>query len=317
MYFMDANRGRADWSNRVFRTGKFNLPLKKDRRGNYKLKPGWRIMVNMTSDTFLDEAQPWMDEFWAIIRKRPDLIFWILTKRPENIPHMLPPDWGTGYPNVCLNITAENQEMLDRRWRLFRNVPAEHKGLCCAPLLGPVDLEPVLRSGQIECVSAGGENYENPRPCRFEWFRDMAIQCRTFGVRFCMYESGTWIERDGMMECWPLKADQGAVSYFSGLSYKGVEPVYDLRDPKTGDALDPADLPPKLYNLKHCAFCANRMLCNGCLSCGKCGSVLLGDLNALWLHEDKILKYGPAPAAAFSGKPGCPAAVGQAELYDT
>lgn len=313
MYFMDRKRGRAEWSDQVFRTAKFDLPLKKDRKGNYKLRPGWRVMVNMTSDTFLDEARPWMDEFWAIVRKRTDLIFWLLTKRPENIPSMLPKDWGTGYPNVCLNVTVENQEMFDRRWRIFRNIPAEHKGLCCAPLLGSLYVAPALRSGQVECVSAGGENYEGPRPCMYEWFRDLAIQCRSYGTRFCMYECGSLYIRNGRVELWPLKSDQSAVSYFARLSYKGTEPKYVLKDPKTGADVVP---PEKRYNVNHCAFCANRMLCNGCLDCGKCGKTSLTDLAGLWAYEDAVMAKGPVPAAAYSGTPTCPAGVGDVSVLD-
>lgn len=311
MYFMDAKRGRSEWSGQVFRTGKFKLPLKKDRQGGYKLKPGWRVMVNMTSDTFLDEARPWMDEFWSIVRGRPDLIFWLLTKRPENMLTMLPPDWGTGYPNVCLNVTAENQEAFDKRWRAFRLVPAEHMGICCAPLLGPIDLGPALRSGRIESVSAGGENYGDPRPCRLSWFRTLSDQCKRADVQFCMYESGTFLERDGTMECWPLKSDQAAVAYFAGLQHKGKPVRYDLRDPETGAPVPALD---KKYNLDHCAFCANRMLCNGCLSCGKCGKVRLADLDGLWAHEDALMASAP-PAAAWSGRPGCVAGIGLADEY--
>lgn len=310
MYFMDAKRGRAEWSDQVFRTAKFDLPLRKDKQKNYKLKPGWRVMVNMTSDTFLDEARPWMDEFWSIIRKRPDLIFWILTKRPENIISMLPADWDTGYLNVCLNITAENQEMFDRRWKLFRMIPAQHKGICCVPLLGPVDVTSALVSGQVECVSAGGENYENPRPCRYEWFRDLALQCQAHGTRFNWYESGTVYIRDGRVELWPMKADQGAVAYFTNLSRAGTEPVYELRDPETGDPVVPAE---KRYNIHHCAFCANRLACNGCLNCGKCGPVSLTDKQGLLAHEAMIVNSGRAPAAAWTGQPCCPGVVGTVE----
>ena len=44
----------------------------------------------MTSDFFLEEADAWRDEVWDIIRQRPDVRFWILTKRADRIADHLP-----------------------------------------------------------------------------------------------------------------------------------------------------------------------------------------------------------------------------------
>jgi len=54
----------------------------------------------MTSDFFLEEADEWRKEVWEIIKKRPDLKFWLQTKRAERVEECLPKDWGNGYPNV-------------------------------------------------------------------------------------------------------------------------------------------------------------------------------------------------------------------------
>lgn len=55
------------------------------------------------------------DEAWSIIRSTPNLIYQILTKRPENMPDRMPEDWGEGYPNVWLGVSLENQNYL---WRV-------------------------------------------------------------------------------------------------------------------------------------------------------------------------------------------------------
>lgn len=293
MYAMDAYRGRPEWSGQVFRTGKFKLPLKKNRDKTFKIQPGQRIRVNMTSDTFIEEAEPWLPEFWDIIRARPDVIFWILTKRPERILRSLPPDWGDGYHNVSLNITAENQEAFSERWPVFADVPARHKGICCAPLLGVIDMEDALGSGQIEEVLAGGENYENPRYCDFEWVKYLAEQCRYFKTNFCWYESGTRFWYGGRMHVYPKKADQAAIAYFSNVNQKYYDPTYRMFDPKDGHLLEPGELysSRKYYNADHCTFCANRMLCNGCLSCGDCcGPILPVNLKDLWKIENHLIK---------------------------
>ena len=41
-----------------------------------------------------------------------DVIFLLLTKRPERIPECLPADWGAGWDNIFLNVTVENQKKL-------------------------------------------------------------------------------------------------------------------------------------------------------------------------------------------------------------
>ena len=58
---------------------------KRDLKGNFKVPPGYWVRVNMTSDTFLEEADPWREEMWRIIRYRSDVKFYILTKRALRI----------------------------------------------------------------------------------------------------------------------------------------------------------------------------------------------------------------------------------------
>jgi protein gp37 len=80
------------------------------------------------------------DRLWQLILATPGLDWLLLTKRPQNISKMLPPDWGNGYPNVWLGTTVENQEEADRRIPHLLAVPAAVRFLSCEPLLGPVDL---------------------------------------------------------------------------------------------------------------------------------------------------------------------------------
>ena len=82
----------------------------------------------------------WRADLWPLIRATPALTWQLLTKRPQNIAKMLPPDWGTGYANVWLGTTAENQDEADRRVPHLLAVPAKVRFLSCEPLLGPLDL---------------------------------------------------------------------------------------------------------------------------------------------------------------------------------
>ena len=70
---------------KIYKTQSFYYPLEKDRYGEYKIKSGEVIRICMNSDFFLEEADPWRDEVWKIIKQRSDVIFYILTKRAHRI----------------------------------------------------------------------------------------------------------------------------------------------------------------------------------------------------------------------------------------
>ena len=103
---------------RIYRTKNgFRYPLSKDRKGKYKVKSGEMIRVCMTSDFFLEEADPWRNEAWSVMRERKDVKFFLLTKRPERVSSCLPYDWGEGWENVFFNVTCENQRRQMRESR--------------------------------------------------------------------------------------------------------------------------------------------------------------------------------------------------------
>jgi len=284
MYALDAKRGIED-SDTVKRTNNFDYPLKKNRQKEYKIEPGERIRVNMTSDTFIEEADEWRDEMWDIIKQRPDVVFWLLTKRPERILGHLPSDWGNGYENVMLNITCENQMMFNQRWPIFKTVPAKHKGLCLAPLIGPVDIEPALNSGQMDEIVCGGENYDNPRVCHYDWVKHLADECRLHRTNFCFYETGTNFIYDNKQYFLPKKADQSFYAYMLNLN----QVYYPLRFKLHMPDGSPIPVREKMYNQNHCAFCSNRIVCNGCSNCGNCGETKMVTMSELLEYEKIIL----------------------------
>lgn len=269
MYTLDKMRG-VNGSNVCHKTGKFKYPLMKHRSGEYKIKSGERIRVNMTSDTFLADADEWRDEMWSIIKQRPDVIFWILTKRPERIKDHLPDDWCDGYDNVSLNITCENQEMFGKRIDYLLDVPSKHKGLCLAPLLSDIDISKALASGQIDEVAVGGENYDNPRYCKYDWVVHIAETCRQYRTNFCWYETGTHLVINDIYQFATYnKHEQMVAPFFAGLNQKYYDIDYILRDSE-GNILDKSNLREKRFNLNHCLFCSNQQMCNGCSVCGDC-----------------------------------------------
>ena len=69
MYFLDRMRG-IDTS-KVSRNANFDMPLKRGRDGRFKVAPGMELLVGLSTDFFVEEADAWRDEAWAVIRKRP------------------------------------------------------------------------------------------------------------------------------------------------------------------------------------------------------------------------------------------------------
>ena len=270
MYFLDKQRGVVKPSNEVFRTRNFDYPLAKNRQKQYKVRPGERIRVNMTSDTFLDTADKWRDEMWDIVRQRPDVIFWFLTKRPERMLDHLPKDWGDGWENCCMNVTCENQAMFERRYKYLADLPAKHKGLCLAPLISDIDISPLLAICHLDEVSTGGENYANPRPCQYEWVKHIADTCREYKTNFIWYETGTNFWMDGRQWYIPNKQQQSIEAYFASLNQHYYDVKFDLHD-ISGNPIKSEDLHSNVYNLNHCLFCSNQDMCNGCSKCGNCG----------------------------------------------
>ena len=117
-YFLDKRYGR-DTNEVVRNKSDFNLPVKKDRDGNWKLPSGCFVRVCMASDFFVEEADAWRVEAWDFIRRRPDVTFSLLTKRAERIQDCLPSDWGDGWDNVSFSVSCENVRFDPKVNRLY------------------------------------------------------------------------------------------------------------------------------------------------------------------------------------------------------
>ena len=79
MYYLDLQRNKDGSEIYKVKTN-FNMPIKKNRSGEYIVKSGSTIRVCMTSDFFLEEADKWRDEAWDMIRTRNDVTFWLHEK---------------------------------------------------------------------------------------------------------------------------------------------------------------------------------------------------------------------------------------------
>lgn len=266
MYFLDRKRDRS--GEEIYRTQLFDYPLHKTRSGSYKIKSGELIRVCMTSDFFLPEADAWRPEAWDIIRQRPDVKFFLLTKRPQRVLSSLPQDWGEGWDNVWFNVSCENQQAADSRLPLLLQLPFKHKGVMAAPLIGSLEIESYLATGVIEQVVTGGENYGGSRPCNFDWVKSLSSQCKRHDVRFCFIETGNRFIKDGRMYHLPDKKIQTEMALKAGVNHEGRPVKFHLCDP-LGFEIEEEHLYKPHYR-DSCLKCGSRMICNGCSNCGKC-----------------------------------------------
>ena len=267
MYFLDKMRDQD--GSHIYRTkAGFNYPIQKDRSGNYKIKSGEMIRVCMTSDFFLAEADEWRDEAWELMRIRSDVIFFLLTKRPERVADHLPKDWGDGWDNIFFNVTAENQLRADERIPILLELPFKHKGVMCAPFIGPVSIRRYLETGQIEQVLCDGENYDGARPCHFDWVRSLRQECVDNNITFVFCGTGRRFVKDGRLYKIEGNGLQSQQAYKSGMGFKGKPIHFNLYN-DMGYPLSDEDRYKPTFR-ERCETCGMRLSCNGCSNCGKC-----------------------------------------------
>ena len=126
------------------------------------------------SDFFIEEADAWRDEAWDVIRRTPQHVYQILTKRAGRIANHLPSEWPL--PNVWLGVTVEDRRHGLPRIDILRDIKAEVRFISGEPLLE--DLGQINLVG-VDWVIIGGESGPKARRMEPDWarrLRDQAIQ---------------------------------------------------------------------------------------------------------------------------------------------
>lgn len=200
----------------VHQNAAFDLPIRKKRDGTYKLQAPDTVFTCFTSDFFLDKADPWRADAWAMMKERQDLHFFFITKRILRFYEQLPRDWGDGYPNVTIGVTCENQAMADERLRFLRTLPIHEKHIICEPMLEAIDLSQFLSDG-ISRVLVGGESGKDARLMRYRWALSVREQCMAHGIPFFFKQTGAHFEKDGRIYHIP-RSKQGSQARKAGIS---------------------------------------------------------------------------------------------------
>ena len=218
VYRRDAEFGKD--SSIVTRTSSYNMPIKRNRKGEYKLQEdGEGVYACMTSDFFLEEADGWREEAWEMIRERVDLHFTIITKRIHRFRVGLPGDWGEGYENVSIGCTCENQNRADYRLPIFLDLPIKHRTIIHEPMLEAVDIQRYLATGLIEQVICGGESGPDARTCDFSWILNSMEQCMECDVPFWFKQTGARFKKGSRVYLIERK-NQMSQAEKAGVNYK-------------------------------------------------------------------------------------------------
>lgn len=189
---------------RFFGDNHWNEPRKWNEKAAKTGEP-WRVFCSSMADVFEDrrDLDGQRARLWKLIDETPALTWMLLTKRPEQIRHMVPDTWLAGNSHVWVGTTAEDQgeatkripHVIDATWAAVRFVS-------CEPLLGPIVLFPSWVAGydysgglkvtapRLDWVIAGGESGPGARPMNPVWARGLRDQCGEAGVAFHFKQYG-------------------------------------------------------------------------------------------------------------------------------
>ena len=163
-----------------------------------------KIFTCSWSDFFIDEADDWRDEAWDVIRKTPQHTWQILTKRPERILQCLPADWGTGWDNVWLGTSIENQKNFQRAITLSK-IPSKIRFISAEPLIEELNLlqmhEGRLVMDDFHWCIVGGESGNEwgkylYRPCEKKWIEKIITDLKNTHVKVFVKQMGTYLAKE-------------------------------------------------------------------------------------------------------------------------
>ena len=140
----------------------------------------------MSLGDFWDNQVPdeWRIEALNVIRQCRNLDWLVLTKRPQNIFKMPPPDWGLARCD-CRKHGRGGESPSS-----FVCPPTWH-WLSVAPLLAPLDLRQWLGRG-IDWIVVGGETgAKDARYMEPDWARDLRDQCHDAGAALFPKQMGS------------------------------------------------------------------------------------------------------------------------------
>ncbi len=172
--------GRPVW------TGKIKL-IEQALEIPLRWKKPRKIFVNSMSDLFQDGVPAeFVEAIWKTMLKADQHVYQILTKRPDNMRHVVETLGLGAAPHIWLGTSVENEKYIERV-AILRSTPATIRFVSFEPLLGPVGK--VDLSG-IHWAIVGGESGPGSRPIKKKWVTDIKAQCRKHDTAFFFKQWG-------------------------------------------------------------------------------------------------------------------------------
>lgn len=204
-YVFSIDKSHQKDSREIYQTKSFYLPLQKNKNQTYKIPDFSKIWLCFSSDFLLKEADSWRKEVWEMIKIRKNCTFIFFTKRIMRFMECIPSDWGSGYENVIVGCSIENQYYASLRLESFLQLPIKHRWIVCAPLLERLELSRFLDKEKIEHLSVGGESGFNARICDYEWVLDLREQAKRAKINFSFHQTGSRFLKDSRIYKIPKK----------------------------------------------------------------------------------------------------------------
>ena len=148
-------------------------------------------------------SDEWRDELFEIVIQTPRLDWMLLTKEPENLHRYLQSlaarkrmslDCLMDGPlrHAWVGVSAENQEMWDRRTEALGEIPAHVTFVSCEPLLGRISIKEIgLTSIAPSWIITGGESGYGARPCEEAWQHEIAQDAKGLGISVYQKQLGS------------------------------------------------------------------------------------------------------------------------------
>lgn len=186
------------------------------------------------------------EEFFGMVDDYPELIFLLLTKRPENIHGMIPMHWlNDMWPqNVWFGTSIVNQdEVVPRLKALSALSDSGRTFISVEPMLGPVTLNVNIGLQDFlgnefatygtsipKWVIVGGESGQKARPMNPDWARNLRDECLAAGIPFHFKQWG---------ENYPIESSTVVAEAISGKPIAVKSLIFEKRGKhNAGNVLD-------------------------------------------------------------------------------
>lgn len=152
-----------------------------------KIKKSTKFFVNSMSDLFHEEMPfEYLDMVFDIIRKTPNHIYQILTKRDKIMTEYF--SVRDVPSNVWLGVSVENSTFI-KRIESLRKINAKIRFISFEPLIGPIG---IIDFKGIHWAIIGGESGRQARTIKNIWIEEIFRQCKQQNVAFFFKQWGTW-----------------------------------------------------------------------------------------------------------------------------